>query len=268
MKIVIDSGNSPGERELSVPSCRELVETAALIVALAIPSADEQPDEDPPPTPGVHDDEMPDAIALGVEKQPERPAPRVWRPRGLRLFGLPYDLSLRVMVGGDSGTLPEVAPSLHAVAAVQHDRWRVELGGFHVFEQRAPMAEDPATGGEISLSVIALRSCAEILRGRAVAALCAGAEVGRFRSTGYGNTSPRRESQLHLALLSGVSMSVRLQKYTYFRLDTSLARPLLRPRFAICQVGTVEDCAVPLAIFWQPQELIGRAVAGVEIFFQ
>jgi hypothetical protein len=290
LELHIHSDEASGVRSFSAPNCTDLARTAALIVALAVQPAEGPDRTEPGPEAGEPVTGVPAAGAAAARRMDDRRMDdSEWpRPidlgdlgdlggqgsgardprRGLAVFGLPFDVAVRLMVGGDSGVLPGFAPSMHAVLGAQYDRWRLEVGGSYVFEQRAPMPSDPDTGGLISVAAAALRTCAEIFRGPALASLCGGGELGVFRSTGYGNIMPISRSQTHAALSSGASLAVKVRDSIYIRLDASAAAMLVRPRFAICRVGSAEDCAVPLETLWQPEQVLGRVQAGVEMFFQ
>lgn len=267
-----------GERSLRAARCDELARAAALIVALAVePVADAPAARDDVADRAVvdrrggrtrhetvDDREIPPHIVLrGM--QPLTPEPVPSRPR--TSLGLPFEITGRIMLGGDSGLLPELAPGVHAVLAVAPPGWRLEVSGSYVFEQRAAAAGDPETGGEISLGSLGVRGCAELLQGRALAFLCTGGEMGTFRSAGYGNTMSRDGSQLHAAVLGGAAVAIRISEPLYLRVDAHAAVPLVRPRFSICPIGPASDCAVPLEILWQPERVIGRVQAGVEMIF-
>lgn len=270
----VDAGAGPGERELKGPTCAVVVEAAAFIVALTIdPMAGQATQFRPSPAAlGIADDEIPPPITL------ERPAPaRPPEPRGVRLFGAPFELVLRLMIGSDLGTLPEPATLVHAAVAIERRRWRIELGGTYVLEQRIAAAEDPSLGGTISQVGVRLRGCGEVYRGGPggstagsgiAASLCAGGELGRFRSTGHGVPMPLSAEQAYATVGGGGAILLTIRKPLYFRLEADVSRPLARPRFSVCAAGAADACAVPLITFWQPAVVHGRAFAGMEVIFR
>lgn len=264
--IRLDAGLTTGERTLSASSCAELARTAALIIALAIQPLEDDSSEEP--VVEAHDDEIPRPITLSTNARDARqePGPALGERPG-RPWGLPFDMAVRLMIGGDSGLLPELAPSVHAVMAALGGEWRIELGGSYVFRQRAPLSADPSMGGLISLGRVTLRGCTEIYRGLALASACAGGELGSFYSTGYGSITPLENSELHAAFSGGIALSWQVRRALYVRLDTEMLALLVRPRFAICPLGSAGQCAVPWEPVWQPESAVARVLAGVEMVF-
>ena len=253
-------------RTLAAPSCQVVVKTAATVIALAIDPGDGLGERVPPgPCPQSADSDSPP-----LQQPSSDVSSSLQAPRGPPLIGLPFDLNVRVMAGADSGTLPNLSPTIYAALGAQFGRWRFELGGSYLSEQRKTLALRTDVGGDISLRVVALRVCADVHRGFITAALCAGGQLGEFHSAGYNLSRQIELTQPYAAADWGVSFARALQEFLYFRLDARFSSPFTRPRFTICETAdaSTQTCLRPEVLLWQPERILLRVFAGVELVFR
>ena len=266
--------NRTDPRTLADSSCAAVVEAAVTAIATAIePVIDESrgdPLDSPRPCPQREDLDVPDVLLpapvsfSGLDEFPLR---------GPTILGLPFDLAVQVMLGGDSGTLPGVATSIHASVASQYGRWRLEVGGAQLLEQRRTVSRgDSEMGGDLSLRTATLRLCAEVHRGLIITSICAGGQLGLYRSAGYNLLAATETTETYAAAGWATSFSRALQEFLYFRADINIWSPTRRPRFTVCDVAVAGDggfqCSVPTRTLWQPRRVVTRIFAGLEVRFR
>lgn len=262
---------SSDPRSLSDASCAAVVEAAATAIATAIePVAADTGSLTARPCPQRVDLDVPEVLLpppvsfAGLDEFPLR---------GPTIVGLPFDLALQLTLGGDSGTLPGLATSIGAGISTQYGRWRLELSGARLLEQRRTVARgDDEIGGDFSLRLATLRLCAEVYRGLVIASICTGGQLGQFRSVGYNLLRPIDATETYGAAGWGVSFARALRDFLYFRIDINIWSPTIRPLFTVCDVAVTSDdgveCAVPGRPVWQPRRLVTRVFAGIEVMFR
>jgi hypothetical protein len=242
-----------GERALDGEHCADLVEAAALIVAMALdqgaglgPPAEQRPvwatDGEVPPTSGAD---------LGLSELP-RPRP-----------GGPARVSLRLFAGGDVGAMPGPTAHLGLGAGIVVAPWRLEAGAHYLMERTAQGAEMDE-GHRIGLFYGSLAVC----HGRRLR-LCAGGELGRFRAEafGYPTVDTPRQSELWWGGLIGALVYAReLGGPLSFRADAQVSAPLVRPRIGPGDTSTPDPTDLA-RLNHQPARVDGRVVAGLELVF-
>lgn len=179
------------ERRVDSENCDDVVDAAALVVAVALaPELDAsdpirvpEPEPEPPAEPlapsiGVVQPRQPEVqasagegVALVVETDP--PASR--RPRrNRRPTGIGIRLGPRIEFGG----LPRVSGGLDLAVGLLWPRWRAELFGAYLFAGRSGRQGAEAV---YQLGVAGLRGCHRLFAGPIELPLCAGLEVGGMR---------------------------------------------------------------------------------------
>jgi hypothetical protein len=193
--------SSLGRREIVGPSCVELAEAGALIVALLLDpmllSRPEPEAKPPPPEPA--------------------PPPPVSPP-----------LALEVGVAGvaDRGALPSVAAGWHALLALDYGALRLEAFGGTFASQAVVSA---AGSAELGLDFdVALRPCWNIVRARARPLACAALVVGRTSGRGLDVDFPLSNTSAYAAGFLGVGVAVDLFWRLGLLLHLEGGMPLIR----------------------------------------
>lgn len=195
-----------GTRELQGPSCRELSEAAALVIAMAIdprllergPGTPEGPSEVPgaPETPGEVPD-TPEAVELGAPTEAEAveevesarieeveptpvppPAPPVPRRRPS------FVGRLEAGVGG--GPLPGLSGVFGAMVGVGGRAWRAELGASYWTPRTATSSGNPDVGARAQLWAVAMQGCGEPRWRMLSFPSCVGLLAGAVQARGVG----------------------------------------------------------------------------------
>lgn len=244
-----------GERALRGERCTDVVEAAALIVAMAIdPDAGFGPEPAERRPAWATDGEVPPGPPVAEVAELARPRPR----RGARL-------ALRVTAGGDIGALPGPTANLGLGAGLVLGPWRLEAGGHSLVERTAYGAEIDE-GHRIRLYYGTLLVCHAPLR---MLRMCAGGELGRFEaeSFGYRTDETPRDGALWWGGLLGSLVLVRdVAGPLSFRIDAQVSAPLVRPRIGPGDINTPDPTDLA-RLNHQPAMATGRLMAGLELVF-
>jgi hypothetical protein len=174
MTVAVDGG-APGQRELEASTCADLLDLAALILALTIdPGAGAAP-----------------RSAAPADDRPRVPVPALARihvdvpttePRR------PLDLALRIRaaVGGDLGSLPDASPGLGAGVAIGIGPWSADAAIQRFAARQVSDPGAPARGAEVALTSVAVRGCYIDGGGGWRAGGCVGADLSLTHSDGFG----------------------------------------------------------------------------------
>ena len=233
LTLATKTGALAGERKLSAASCPELMQAAALVVALMInPAAGASPSPLPPP--------------------PPPPAPPAPLPPPARRFTVGAALSVGL------GALPGPAVGVGGRATAGGPHLAALLRGNVWGERRAASPADASAGGTFDLLDVGAGACA---RGQPLEAvwlgLCGGATLLWSRGAGYGVTNPGQATSLWGAAFFGPEARVLVTRRSGLHLEIETLVPAARPTFRLAGVGTVYE---PAAIAW-------RASAGWEVHF-
>jgi hypothetical protein len=228
-------------RELDAPTCAELAEATALVVALE--SGNEAAPSPPPRTPPA-----PPETTTSSDSPPfqESGATAVARTIAIGISG---GLSL--------GALANPAYGAALSAAWLPGRARVGLDV--VFFPPVHIGEAATgIGGEFELYLAGVVGCYSLLDGKLGIEACVGAEAGRLAARGEG---PRVEESFDearpwLAARAGALVTYPIGRLVV-RADLGAVVPFRRDRFLIEQVDTVHSAAV----------ITFRGLAGVEMRF-
>jgi hypothetical protein len=276
-------GAAAGQRELEGASCREVIDAAALVIALAVEDEGHVVGEETLPMVLVGEPELngrarpatrekvaarverPRADAREVERAPSSPeqesvgsmeaaelshydfdvAPRTERPtvRHTRL-------AVRAGAAGASGMLPRQAAGFDLAISGWRDRNGVELS-LSLWPQRTAHAGSGEAGAELGLWAAGLRGC----RTLGFAAACAGGELGRMFGRGMDVPNPRQAGAVWGALGGSVWLRWRVAGAAAIYAGLEGLVPITRPRFEI-------DSAT---LVYQPAAVAGRALLGLEL---
>jgi hypothetical protein len=204
-------------RTFEAADCDDLVEGAALVLAVA---ATPLPAPEPPPPPP--------APPIATPSPPEQRA----EPARVRLGAALRGEAILV-----SRLLGPAWPSIGGTIALRYRALRVELGGMHVFARRyVQRDEDFAVGAAISLSAATLRGCGRptAARGRIEFPICAGALLGAATARGVGDLEARRtRSQPWIAVLAGPGIAIPIHPRFAISLSVDAMVSVLRPGFRV-----------------------------------
>ncbi len=244
LELVVADG-PPTRRELEAPLCDELVDAAALVVAVAldpvfaaVDPAIERAVEGSTPT---RVDRVVVAPRGRIETSP-RPtsAPRTSAPRPRRETMRALGIGLRPSVGAWFGALPRVAPTIGFDVVLPARRaLRGELGVLAIPRQRTAVATD--AGAQLWLATAIVRACFAPAVGRVRPMGCAGFAVGAIGGRGRGSAvmrpgdvvqawaSASAAAGLGIALGRRIELFARAEGHVHAR----------RPGFHLDAIGTV-----------------------------
>ena len=267
LRVILRGDKTPRVRELTAPTCEELGDAAALILALAIdpsavasapPRAPESDAGAPSPPPSTADAGVAKKEPSAPPKDPPRPPPR----RAAAAEGppeAPKSLRTHAQIGLEIGAFRGAVPRAQVGLAFAAPPLRLEVAGMFAWGGRITAPSVPTAGGELWLAGGSLSGCFErALEGDAggpSAALCAFFEAAAVRAASFGVTSPDRAAAPWIA--PGAQLLVRwpFTRRAALRLDVALAIPVVELSFNIEGLGLVHRIGA----------VSGRSGLGVEL---
>ena len=281
------TSTAPTRRTLEAASCDALVESAALILAVALggralgrrtpveerldePAPSEQAPGELAPGELAPGEQAPGELAPGAPHATPRSgddADPVARTSSVST-GLPSPTSadqgdpatrwaprgaLALSTGIDGGSLPRFTAGARLGVGVRTGWLGVSLDGFGWLPRRRGVADDGA-GGRIHLLGGGLDVCAHDARTWLELRGCVRVELGRRRGVGYGIDVPRAASSPWLAPGASLGTGVRLRPWLVLWIAGELAVPLARAPFVLDDLGTVH----------RPARVVGRGHVTLE----
>ena len=258
-----------GERSLEAASCAELAASAALILALTIDplagtGAVEVEREAASDAEGATTEDLRREVEqLGDDEDP----PIGVIDRGYRDVPVktPYqpvdvDARLRVLVGGDLGTLPDAAPGVGAAIEIAFGPWSADLGVQRFAARDALMpGQDMPAGAHVGLTSVVARACYTDGPARWRTGGCLGGDLSFTRTVGFGldenlpeSTDPGGGPQ------AGVVAAVKLLGPLALRADVTATF------LAVRAIQTVGEPGEPGEVIHDPNLLVWRGFVGVE----
>ena len=208
-------------RELRAVACNELAQATVLITALLITDQ-----------PG-----LPPSAA-----ETEQPQQASWY--------------LRAQLVGDLGTFPVATLGPSVMGGVGFGRWRIELGGAHMFDQALHVSGSTAPVGRMQLTTAAATVCYGLMT-RPFVAPCLLGELGRLAVSGD-NLLDRQDRTLLWAMAgAGARASLELLGWLRWHAELAAGLPWDRAQFGVQELGSVHRVA----------SLIARVSTGVEGVF-
>ncbi|MCB9755044.1 MAG: hypothetical protein H6713_34335 [Myxococcales bacterium] len=286
LELEIAGASGGGTRELTASSCGELVDAAALVIAIAMnpeldvgepTSTDDEVELPPPPVVELPVVELPAVEPPAVEPpasftssptSPPSTAPdRLDEPAEPVSSGAPNDTSrsrsspvrgyARVGGGVGLGALPGPAAVLGAEAGAFARGWRVGLGFDGWLPKTSEAPDNPEIGGQFSLWMVRPRACGVPAAGAFSFPLCVGLELGTMRGTGTGALAVSQTARAlwgAAAVTAGFAWSRRI---VGLWLDAGAHLAFARPAFRTVQTPLVYEAST----------VGGRFVAGLELRF-
>lgn len=247
LELTIATATGSRTRLYSAPTCGELADLAAVLIAVAIdPTVDaDLPVLDPRRADVVEAPTFPESTP--VVKTAPAPAPvtdvpaPAEPPRKVRG-------AVRVAAGVSVGPLPDPAPGVHLGAGVVGRGFRAELIGGYWFAREARLTDEPGAGGDVRAWAIGVRGCG-VPRFKIVELpACGAVELGAMRAEGVGVEDVTAERLLWAAARAGIGLWVVPIPHFGVGLDADLVVPLTRPGFEIDGLGEVHRAA-PVGFF-------------------
>jgi hypothetical protein len=233
LELRVRSDTGVRERTITASSCDELVEIAAVVIAVAVdPSASLMPALEPEPAP------PPDPVVpakASTSPTPVRVAPRGnprRRPGG----------TLQASAGVGLGMVPGPTAAVGGGGGVRWAHARVDLGLEH-YVTRTARADDGSRGVDVRALIARAQGCWVPTAGRVVEfPLCAGFAAGAVHGRGFG--VPRGDSRR--AAWIGLHAQVGLwiaplagRRWFAFGPMVRVQAPLVRPAFALDGFGVL-----------------------------
>jgi len=200
LELEIDDGDAVRRRSLTDASCRELMHTGAVLVAIAVDpriaaavshsdenAAPDEPESEtstvpvPPPSLAVREAQPTEAQpAAKPDASPVAPLPRATPQQPKRRVGnrSPAQWDLAAAGGAGFNLLPGFAASASMTLGVQRSRWRVESVATGLPSKRGGTS---AASGRFSLVTIGVRGCGVFETEALLLPLCGGVSVGGIR---------------------------------------------------------------------------------------
>ena len=251
-KVSFTGAQGTEERYLEHPSCENLVQALALVIALAIDPervrATQQTRDAQVDAPVVAEPPVPSAPPEPATPAPARRAePSSASPanveRGSMLRGARF--ALHGVAG--AGPLPRLGAGLEATLGWHRQSFRLQLVGRY-WVPREKAVNNAAVSLDLALNTLGARACWQVLAGAWQAAACAGGDLGDMSASGrgLGLQKPRTPHALYGDLVGGLELA-----YTGSRLmpegGVEVSGALSRPHFGIGQNGQ------PDPAFFEPE---------------
>jgi hypothetical protein len=195
-------------RSMQAPSCAELGDAGALVLALAIdpalverqaratetkqPETSSLPAEPPPPPPAPEVPKVPPPPRDSPPRRVDEPAAEPLGPTDAP------EWFARLGLLADFGSVSDASLGPRATVAVGFGAFRAELGLSWLPPVRSFTARNPDRGGDIDLLAADLDGCFLPFRGDLELQGCGGVEVGRLHGAGFGTVVERDGSALWL----------------------------------------------------------------------
>ena len=250
-KLSFTGAQGTEERYLEHPSCENLVQASALIIALAI---------DPERVRATQQARDAQAAVAVVSEQPALAPPECVAPpapagerstvppanaaRGSPLRGL--RVALHGAVG--AGPLPQLGAGVEATLGWHRQGFRAELGGRYWLPQQQAVPDFISASLQLRLNTLGARACWQPLAGAWQLAACAAGDLGDMSARGSANglKDPRTPHALYADLAGGVQLA-----YTRSRLSPEggfeVSGALARPPFGVSEDGRGEEVFRPEA---------------------
>jgi len=248
LELVTDDRGAKGRRSLSGQSCGEVVDAAAVLIAMAIRGAGQASAAPAAETSSAPDEALPERVprpsATGNADRTRSPS----RAQAKRSPGPVFGLSGAI----DTAALPGASPGIAAHAGVIGSSFRLELEGAAFLPKRLELEQ--GRSAEFALLSGALLGCVETPFGEARAGGCGGFELGSLSGEGRGVSEPHLGSALweaaRLELLGGYPLGHGLGLTAAAGLALALSRP---------------DFELDGAAVYKPARLGFRGSLGVEL---
>jgi hypothetical protein len=235
LELMLTTQSGTGKRSLSGETCNEVVDAAALIVAIAINpkvlerAAAETSSESQGTADGTPEEAVTQIEPEPAEEPPPTPTPeRKPRPR----------VAVHAAGGLGAFVLPGPTAALQLGVGVTGSHWRVDAIGSYWTRQTQVVSE--MVSGHFQLGYAGVRGCGVPVAGPVEFPICGGLDVGAMRGEGLGEglRVARAQNAIWLAARAGPSVLWRTTRWLGLMLQADAVFPLLRPVFDTQPSGT------------------------------
>jgi len=208
-KVSFTGAQGTEERYLEHPSCENLVQALALVIALAIDPERVRATQQTRDAPVVAEPPAPSA--------PPEPATPAAVRRGEPSLALPPNVDRGSALRGarfalhgaaGAGPLPQLGAGLEATLGWHRQSFRAQLVGRY-WVPREKAVNNAAVSLDLALNTLGARACWQTLSGAWQAAACAGGDLGDMSASGsgLGLQSPRTPHALYGDLAGGLELA-------------------------------------------------------------
>jgi hypothetical protein len=231
LRTQVGAGEASETQTIESDACAKLADAYAVIVAFAIDPGARAREDRPGPGPQP---------AFAAHAEPAS------TPRGGGTRGV-----VGPLVAGGAGFLPFPAVGVGARIRIESTVWW-ELAGTYWPERQASAMVDSATTIRAQITLVSVEPaiCLPLIRGAGAA--CAGAELGEMPAVGAGMARPGAGSSYWLAPDVAAVLRARVLHFLDLGLRLELGVPLLRPSFAVQNIGQRAQVEV-----FRPSEFFG-----------
>lgn len=258
LRLSVENNGRASSRELAADQCEALLESAALVISLAIDpdfAATEPVETDP--TISVDAVAAPDPASTSVQARPAVEAPSEERPNLAEDAATEASAreALRLRLGAsafmDYGTLPSAVPGVELRGQLGRASWQVGVGFNYTFAGH--VERDASLGADVSRAGVPVWTCTATRPSVLVVQGCAGLEGALLFAAGAGNAAPTRVVAPTIEGFIEGRLVARISTSWLIGLSFLLAVPMVRPRF------TIDDLEI-----YRPAALRTRAAVFVE----
>ncbi len=198
LALRLDGGDGSTVRHFAAPRCDELLEPAAVVVAVAVdpfiePTARRLPE--PPSEP---------AATRAPAAPTESDVTPSNEPRAEPRRRFPLRAVLGLQGGVDGGNVPAARGAIVGALGLLVARARIELLVLHLFARK--ISDGAGRGGSFRTTAARAQGCWEPQVRRLAFPLCGGVELGRLRATGSGVAKRATVDKLWIGLVAGAGL--------------------------------------------------------------
>jgi hypothetical protein len=164
-------------------------------------------------------------------------------------------LAIRGALGAALGPLPDVSAFVSVGGSVELPGWRIEVGGAAWLPRSASYPELPSVGANFTLATGSAAGCLLPAMGAVDFPICAGAELGVMRGSGFGVTNVATSSQLWAAAVLGPAVRWALGSSVSLWVGVDVVIGIARPAF---HMRNLEE-------LYRPDPVGARTWAGFEV---
>jgi len=248
LSLEVSTASSRGDRVLEAASCEELVESAAVVIAMSVaPAAERAREEEAAAAPAAP--APPSAPAPAASTSPERPSEAPSR----RASGAPAHVLVRAELSGDAGLLPIAALGGGLAVGVVLARDLSLEANADLFGSQDGTVGASAAGASFGLITGGARACYAVTHGLEIAP-CVGVEVARIAASGFGAAKVSDADSVTWGPEALVAGRFPVAGPISVRFGLGAFVPISRQSFVISAAGTVhQPGAVALRTWFGPE---------------
>ncbi len=163
--------------------------------------------------------------------------------------------AVRGLVGGGVGPLPDVSGFAMLGASAEMSGWRLEVAAAAWLPRSAVYTELPTVGATFTLLTGGARGCILTARGAVDFPICAGAEMGVLRGSGFGVPQVETSNQLWAAAVIGPGLRWTPGSSTSLLVGADAVVGIARPAFHMRNLEQL----------YRPDAVAARAWSGLEL---